>query len=83
MDGCKNSFETPKAIFELGGKISNNESDIDKILMAYIHFASVLKRFDAEYLDIYFDLSRVIFSRVEDVPKPDEDSLAAEIESRQ
>lgn len=51
--------------------------------MAYIHFASVLKRSDPEYLDIYFDLSRVIFSRVEDVPKPDEDSLAAEIESRQ
>lgn len=58
---------------------SNNENDIDEIVMAYIHFASVSKRFDPEYLDVYFDLSRVILSRLEDVPKPDEDSLAAEI----
>lgn len=62
-----------------------NESEVDKIVTAYLHFITISFRFDPDYVDMYFEVCRAVLSSGEeqDVSKPDEDLLAAEVAFRQ
>lgn len=65
--------------------LSKRESEIDKIVMAYLHFITISFYFDPDYVDMYFEVCRAVLSSGEeqDVSKPDEDLLAAEVAFRQ
>lgn len=56
-----------------------------KVVMAYLHFITISFPFDPDYVDMYFEVCRAVLSSGEeqDVSKPDQDLLAAEIAFRQ
>lgn len=64
---------------------SNHENDIDKIVMAYLHFVPISKHFDPDFVDMYFEICQTVLSSgvKQDAFKPDKDLLAAEIAFQQ
>lgn len=65
--------------------LSKHDSDVDKIVMAYLHFVTISTHFDPDYVDMYFEISCVVLRNNEEqyVFRPGQDLLAAEIAFRQ
>lgn len=65
--------------------LSKHENDIDKIVMAYLHFVTISTHSEPDYIGMYFEISRVVLrnNKEQYVFKPDQDLLAAEIASQQ